>query len=79
MFCFCRNASLGIGMCPQVKWEKVDKGGSWVRPMSPFDHKLLDIRIAGSLPPENLELSIEEGFFFFSCVKCCFYFILICL
>ncbi|KAJ9177384.1 hypothetical protein P3X46_012608 [Hevea brasiliensis] len=58
--CFHRNASLGIGMCPQGKWEKVDKG-SWVRAMSPFDHKLLDIRMASS-SLETLELSIEEEF-----------------
>ena len=59
----CRNASRAIGMCPQGEWEKVDKGGSWVRAMSPYAHKLLDIRMAGS-SPETLEVSIEEGFFF---------------
>ncbi|XP_065873123.1 uncharacterized protein [Euphorbia lathyris] len=59
--CFHRNASLAIGMCSQSKWEKVDKN-SWVRAMSPFDHKILDIRAAGSLS-ETIELSIEEGFF----------------
>jgi len=59
----CRNASRAIGMCPQGEWEKVDKGGSWVRAMSPYAHKFLDIRMAGS-SSETLELSIEEGFFF---------------
>ncbi|KAF9678143.1 hypothetical protein SADUNF_Sadunf07G0004300 [Salix dunnii] len=58
--CFHRNASRAIGMCPQGEWEKVDKGGSWVRAMSPYAHKLLDIRMAGS-SPETLEVSIEEG------------------
>ncbi|KAJ8769331.1 hypothetical protein K2173_002535 [Erythroxylum novogranatense] len=61
--CFHRNASLGIGRCPQGKWEKVDKG-SWARAMSAFDHKLLDIRMAGS-SSENVELSIKEEFFLY--------------
>ncbi|KAF5958346.1 hypothetical protein HYC85_005571, partial [Camellia sinensis] len=42
-----RNFSLGIGMCPQGQWEKLVEG-SWVRSMSPFDHKLLDVRMVGS-------------------------------
>ncbi|CAK7339744.1 unnamed protein product [Dovyalis caffra] len=62
--CFYRNASCAIGMCPQGKWEKVDKGGSWVRAMSPFDHKLLDVRMFGS-SSESFELSIEEEFFLY--------------
>lgn len=48
-----------MGMCPQGQWEKVAKG-SWARPMSPFDHKLLDIRTGGSTL-ENFEVSTEEG------------------
>lgn len=59
--CFHRNASLATGMCPQGQWEKAVKG-SWVRTMSPFDHKLLDIRTAGSTL-ENFEVSAEEEFF----------------
>ncbi|CAI8589000.1 unnamed protein product [Vicia faba] len=59
--CFHRNASLAMGMCPQGQWEKVAKG-SWVRSMSPFDHKLLDIRTVGSTL-ENFEVSAEEEFF----------------
>ncbi|KAL1354560.1 hypothetical protein HN51_006639 [Arachis hypogaea] len=59
--CFHRNASLAVGMCSQGQWEKVTKG-SWVRSMSPFDHKLLDIRTAGSTL-ENFEVSVEEEFF----------------
>ncbi|KAB1998468.1 hypothetical protein ES319_D12G091000v1 [Gossypium barbadense] len=42
--CFHRNASLGIGMCPQGKWEKVSNR-LWAKSMSPFDRKLLDIRM----------------------------------
>ncbi|XP_050204310.1 uncharacterized protein LOC126654485 [Mercurialis annua] len=61
--CFHRNASLAIGMCPQGQWEKVDKG-PWTRAMSPFDHKIVDIRMAGS-SLENLELSIEEVFYLY--------------
>ncbi|KAJ6367327.1 hypothetical protein OIU77_003643 [Salix suchowensis] len=65
--CFHRNASRAIGMCPQGEWEKVDKGGSWARAMSPYAHKLVDIRMAGS-SPETLELSIEEEFFLYRAV-----------
>ncbi|KAF4395036.1 hypothetical protein G4B88_017906 [Cannabis sativa] len=59
--CFHRNISLAIGMCPEGHWEKVSKG-SWARPMSPFDHKLLDIRTASS-SLESFEVSIEEEFY----------------
>ncbi|GAU26140.1 hypothetical protein TSUD_226030 [Trifolium subterraneum] len=59
--CFHRNASLDTGMCSQGQWEKVVKG-SWVRSMSPFDHKLLDIRTLGSTL-ENFVVSAEEEFF----------------
>lgn len=48
-----------MGMCPEDQWEKVSKG-SWVRHMSPFDHKILDIRTASS-SLESFEVSIEEG------------------
>nr|XP_023919477.1 nuclear envelope integral membrane protein 1 isoform X3 [Quercus suber]POF01617.1 nuclear envelope integral membrane protein 1 [Quercus suber] len=61
--CFHRNVSLGVGMCPQGQWEKVVKG-SWVRSMSPFDHRILDIRTAGS-SLEPFEVSIEEEFFLY--------------
>ncbi|POO00697.1 NEMP family [Trema orientale] len=59
--CFHRNISLAMGMCPEGNWEKVSKG-SWVRPMTPFDHKLLDIRTASS-SLGSFEVSIEEEFF----------------
>ncbi|XVF15412.1 hypothetical protein REPUB_Repub09cG0150900 [Reevesia pubescens] len=59
--CFHRNASVGIGMCPQGKWEKVSNG-LWVKTMSPFDHKLLDIRMPSS-SGGTLEVSLEEEFF----------------
>ncbi|XP_038906035.1 uncharacterized protein LOC120091936 [Benincasa hispida] len=61
--CFHRNMSLGMGMCPQSQWQKVAKG-SWVQSMSPFDHKLLDIRTSG-LSLESFEVSIEEEFFLY--------------
>ncbi|KAJ6871958.1 hypothetical protein NC651_031138 [Populus alba x Populus x berolinensis] len=60
-----------LRMCPQEMWEKIDKGGSWVRSMSPFDRKLLDIRIAG-VSSETLELLIEEGWFYHFCSTYCF-------
>ncbi|XP_011012069.1 PREDICTED: uncharacterized protein LOC105116412 isoform X2 [Populus euphratica] len=62
--CFHRNASRAIGMCPQGEWENVDKGGSWVRAMSAYGHKFLDIRVTGS-SSDPLELSIEEVFFLY--------------
>lgn len=58
--CFHRNTSLGLGMCPQSRWQKVPKG-SWSRSMSPFEHQLLDIRTYGS-SLQSLEVSIEEEF-----------------
>ncbi|KAF3439071.1 hypothetical protein FNV43_RR17346 [Rhamnella rubrinervis] len=61
--CFHRNLSLGIGMCPQGQWEKVSKG-FWVQSMSPFDHKVLDIRTASSYL-DRFEVSIEEEFFLY--------------
>lgn len=61
--CFHRNRSLGIGMCPQWRWEKVSQD-SWARAMSPFDHKILDVRVIG-LSSETLEVSIEEEFFIY--------------
>ncbi|KAE9449607.1 hypothetical protein C3L33_18500, partial [Rhododendron williamsianum] len=64
--CFHRNLSIGIGMCPQGQWEKLVKG-SWVRSMSPFDHKLLDVRMAGS-SSGIIQVSIEEEFFLYRIV-----------
>lgn len=58
--CFHRNASLGVGMCPRGLWGKISKD-SWVRTMSPFDHKLLDICISGS-SSVALKVSIDEDF-----------------
>ncbi|KAK1363702.1 Nuclear envelope integral membrane protein 1 [Heracleum sosnowskyi] len=58
--CFHRNASLGVGMCPQGPWGKISKD-SWARTMSPFDHKLLDLCISGS-SSAALKLSIDEDF-----------------
>ncbi|CAL5370961.1 unnamed protein product [Camellia sinensis] len=54
-----KNFSLGIGMCPQGQWEKLVKG-SLVRSMSPFDHKLLDVRMIGS-SLEILQVSLTEA------------------
>ncbi|XP_020230410.1 uncharacterized protein LOC109811161 isoform X2 [Cajanus cajan] len=64
--CFHRNVSLVVGMCPHGQWEKVAKG-SWARSMSPFDHKILDIRTAGSTL-EIFEVSVEEEFFVYRLV-----------
>ncbi|KAF7128906.1 hypothetical protein RHSIM_Rhsim10G0099000 [Rhododendron simsii] len=64
--CFHRNLSIGIGMCPQGQWEKLVKD-SWVWSMSPFDHKLLDVRMAGS-SSRIIQVSIEEEFFLYRIV-----------
>ncbi|XP_031388266.1 uncharacterized protein LOC116201252 isoform X2 [Punica granatum] len=67
--CFHRNSSLGVCKCPQSQWEKVGKG-SWSRPMSPFDGKILDIRV-GRLSSDVLntfEVSVEEEFFLYRVV-----------
>ncbi|XP_075498606.1 uncharacterized protein LOC142536981 isoform X2 [Primulina tabacum] len=61
--CFHRNLSLGIGMCSQDKWERFTEG-LWIKSMSPFDHKLLDIRMAGS-NSESLQVSLAEEFFLY--------------
>ncbi|PPE01446.1 hypothetical protein GOBAR_DD01527 [Gossypium barbadense] len=57
--CFHRNASLGIGMCPQGKWEKVSNR-LWAKSMSPFDRKLLDIRMTSS-STQTVEVSLKRG------------------
>lgn len=58
--CFHRNLSLGVGMCSPSQWQKVTKG-SWAQRMSPFDHKLLDVRMASS-SLGKLELTLQEDF-----------------
>lgn len=46
-------------MCPQDQWERLSKG-LWIKSMSPFDHKVLDIRMGASYS-ENLQVSLDEG------------------
>ncbi|XP_021717957.1 uncharacterized protein LOC110685745 [Chenopodium quinoa] len=58
--CFHRNLSLGVGMCSPSQWQKVSKG-SWAQRMSPFDNKLIDIRMANS-SLGTLELTLQEDF-----------------
>ncbi|CAI9111259.1 OLC1v1011437C1 [Oldenlandia corymbosa var. corymbosa] len=61
--CFHRNSTIGIGMCPQGQWENLNKG-VWMKSMSPFDHKFLDIRM-GSSYAEPIEVSLQEEVFFY--------------
>ncbi|KAI7728787.1 hypothetical protein M8C21_015523 [Ambrosia artemisiifolia] len=61
--CFHRNASLGVGMCNEDRWEKLTNG-SWVRSMSPFDHKLLDIRSVGP-SVGTVEVALNEEFYLY--------------
>lgn len=64
--CFHRNFTLGLGMCPKGQWEKLVKG-SWVKTMSPFDRKLLDIRMSG-LSSNTIEVSLEQEFYLYRVV-----------
>ncbi|XP_059282860.1 uncharacterized protein LOC132036520 [Lycium ferocissimum] len=64
--CFHRNHSLAIGMCSPDQWMKLTKG-SWVRSMSPFDHKFLDIRMASS-SMGTFQVSLNEDFFLYRVV-----------
>ncbi|KAI3451912.1 hypothetical protein Pfo_008577 [Paulownia fortunei] len=61
--CFHRNVSLGVGMCPQDQWERLTKG-LWIKSMSPFDHKILDIRMVASYS-DSLQVSLDEEFFLY--------------
>ncbi|XP_057784430.1 uncharacterized protein LOC131001838 isoform X2 [Salvia miltiorrhiza] len=61
--CFHRNESLDIGMCTHDQWERLSNG-LWIKPMSPFDHKVLDIRMGASYS-ENIEVSLDEEFFLY--------------
>ncbi|KAK4393485.1 hypothetical protein Sango_1819300 [Sesamum angolense] len=53
--------SVSTGMCPKDQWERLTEG-LWVKSMSPFDHKILDIRMAASYS-ESLHVSLDEEFF----------------
>ncbi|KAL3376359.1 hypothetical protein AABB24_002999 [Solanum stoloniferum] len=64
--CFHRNQSLAIGMCPPGEWMKLTKG-SWVRSMSPFEHRFLDIRMTGS-SKDTFQVSLHEDFYLYRVV-----------
>ena len=51
-------------MCPHSQWEKVSKG-SWSGSMSPYEHKLVEIRTAAS-SLDIFEVALEEGYFLVS-------------
>ncbi|KFK28444.1 hypothetical protein AALP_AA8G515400 [Arabis alpina] len=61
--CFHRNLSRAIGMCPQSRWDKVSKG-SWAQTMSPYDHKVLDLRVASASKVTVVVSAIEEFFMY---------------
>ncbi|KAL1210305.1 hypothetical protein V5N11_006642 [Cardamine amara subsp. amara] len=61
--CFHGNLSLAIGMCPQDRWEKISNV-SWIKTMSLFDHRIIDVRIASE---SNIILkvsTVQEWFMF---------------
>ncbi|OAY73461.1 hypothetical protein ACMD2_23961 [Ananas comosus] len=64
--CFHRNASIGIGMCPASQWQKLSKS-SWVQSMSPYEHRILDIRMPPD-PSRTIEVSTAEEFVLFRVV-----------
>lgn len=64
--CFHRNQSLAIGMCPAGQWMKLTKG-SWVRSMSPFELRFLDIRMTGS-SKDTFQVSLHEDFYLYRVV-----------
>ncbi|WOL15832.1 nuclear envelope integral membrane protein 1 isoform X2 [Canna indica] len=58
--CFHKNFSLGLGMCPSGQWQKLSKA-SWVNSMSPYEQRILDIRMMPD-PSRIIEVSTEEEF-----------------
>nr|CAD1832449.1 unnamed protein product [Ananas comosus var. bracteatus] len=64
--CFHRNASIGIGMCPASQWQKLSKS-SWVQSMSPYEYRILDIRMPPD-PSRTIEVSTAEEFVLFRVV-----------
>ncbi|KAL1210331.1 hypothetical protein V5N11_006665 [Cardamine amara subsp. amara] len=64
--CFHGNLSLAIGMCPQDQWEKISNG-SWIKTMSLFDHRIIDIKIA-SASKITLQVSTVQEWFLYRIV-----------
>ncbi|KAJ3673156.1 hypothetical protein LUZ60_006530 [Juncus effusus] len=58
--CFHRNASIGIGMCQASQWQKLSKN-SWIHSVSPYEHRILDIRMPVD-PSRTIELSTSKEF-----------------
>ncbi|KAL1210330.1 hypothetical protein V5N11_006664 [Cardamine amara subsp. amara] len=61
--CFHRDLSIAVGMCPHDQWEKISNG-SWIQTMSPFDHKILDVRITSSSKVTLKMSTVEEWFMY---------------
>lgn len=51
--------SIGLGMCPSGQWQKLSKT-AWVKSMSPYEHRILDMRMPPD-PSRSIEVSTEEG------------------
>ncbi|CAL9191811.1 unnamed protein product [Musa hybrid cultivar] len=58
--CFHKNMSIGLGMCPSGQWQKLSKT-AWVKSMSPYEHRILDMRMPPD-PSRSIEVSTEEEF-----------------
>ncbi|KAJ8498451.1 hypothetical protein OPV22_009003 [Ensete ventricosum] len=58
--CFHKNMSIGVGMCSSGQWQKLSNT-AWVKSMSPYEHRILDIRMPPD-PSRSIEVSTEEEF-----------------
>ncbi|KAJ3697913.1 hypothetical protein LUZ61_001618 [Rhynchospora tenuis] len=58
--CFHRNASIGVGMCPASRWQKLSKN-PWVQSISPYEHRIMDIRMLPD-PSRTIEVTTSEEF-----------------
>uniref|UniRef100_A0A1D1YB26 Transmembrane protein 194A n=1 Tax=Anthurium amnicola TaxID=1678845 RepID=A0A1D1YB26_9ARAE len=65
--CLHRNASTGVGMCPPGGWQKLSRG-SWAQSISPFQDKILDLRMQPSQSSTAVDVSTEEEFFLYRVV-----------
>ncbi|CAM0873581.1 unnamed protein product [Alopecurus aequalis] len=61
--CFHRNATINPCKCSSSQWQKVPKSGLWVQSISPYDHRILDLRMPDD-PSRSVVVFTEEGTFF---------------
>ncbi|XP_015690222.2 uncharacterized protein LOC102701435 isoform X2 [Oryza brachyantha] len=59
--CFHRNATVGPCKCAASQWHKMPKGGLWAQAISPYDTRILDLRMPSD-PSRYIVVSTEEEF-----------------